>query len=353
MNIAGFRKFGSQKQGLKVLIYGSSGCGKSVLSLGFLDNIVIDTEAKIGSYENNKNFSKMNAGVFSTNNFHKILEVFRKLLKSNDLQNIKTIILDSETKLYKNLLVSMLEIEEKRAEAKAIRKAKKDDEVVDIDFLVRDANIAQRGYGKVNHKTEDLSSLRAIFSDKGKVFVTIAHSKDVQQKMPDGSFIKIGTKPDLHKNSEYDFDLIIELTKEKDLINGKFKHMAIIEKDTYHLFDDMGSEIDITLDDYSKGNVINQVINKYISSMDKDSEINNNFEDISSIENQEINNNEEYKTTFLLKMVDEFKSIYSNFDKEKQKETKEIIKKYTDDGKISSINTIEDMDAFMSEIKSL
>lgn len=352
MKSLGFRKFGENKQGLKVLIYGENNTGKSALVLGLKNNIVIDTESKIGSYENNKNFAKNNLGVLSTNDFNQCLKTLRKLIDSQELKDVDTVILDSETKLYKNLSVTMLEIEEKRAEMKAIKKAEKSDKIVDIKYFVDDAAVSQRGYGKIMHKVETLSSLRAKLSEKGKVFVSVAHLKELKETVGDRT-VKIGELPDVHKNSPYDFDLTLKTVKEKDLIKGGYKYFVEVEKDTYNIIGN-GEKVEITSDDFSKENIITKNINKFIlQESGSDKQVGNSFNDLEKVIDNEMQDNEETKNLALDSCLNEFKEIYTQLNKEKRELVKDIIRKYSEDGKITSINNINDMKLAIEEVKEL
>lgn len=352
MQSLGFRKFGKNKQGLKILIYGENNTGKSALVLGLKRNIVIDTESKIGSYENDKNYSKNNLGVLSTNDYKKCLKTLKTLIHSKELDDISTIILDSETKLFNNLSVSMLEIEEKRAEMKAIRKVEKTGKSVDTQFLIDDALVSQRGYGKIKLKAETLSSVRAILSEKGKIWVSVSHLKDLKEKVGD-QMIKVGDAPDVYKSSPYDFDIILKTSREKDLISGSYKYFVEVEKDTYGIVSN-GKKIDITSENFSKGNIITKSINNFIEDEEKsDKEVGNNFDELDDSITDGMSESEETKILAYDTYMEEFKKIYISLDKEKQSLAKDIINKYASDGKVTSIKKISDLEKVVTELKEL
>ena len=249
--IKGFRKAQSRKQGLKVLIYGTDGVSKSTTALGFPKLAIVDTESKLGVYENHPYFGKNIEAIADTSEYYQILDLAEEVLKHPE--EISTFVIDSETNLYESLQVSMMELEEARARKKGGN--------------VDDANVSVRGWGKVKLNNARLKNLKAQLSAKGITVISIAHKEDEMQKVGENN-VKVGEKPALRKNSTHDYDVIIRMYKEKDIATGRPKFMAEIEKDTTMTFI-VGEKIDTTWSDSSNPtNVIYERLSKYINGME-------------------------------------------------------------------------------------
>lgn len=248
-NIKGFRKKASRKQGVKILIYGTDGVSKSTTALGFENIAVVDTESKIGVYENHPVFGKNILAIADTSEYYEVCSLAEEVIKSNE---IGTFIIDSETNLYEAMQVSMMELEEARAKKKGGN--------------VDDATVSQRGWGKVKLNNARLKNLKAQLSAKGITVISIAHKEDEMQKVGENN-VKVGEKPALRKNSTHDYDVIIRMYKEKDIATGKPKFMAEIEKDTTMTFT-VGEKIDTTWVDSSQpNNIICERLSVYINGM--------------------------------------------------------------------------------------
>lgn len=246
-----FRKPQSRKQGVKILIYGTDGVSKSATALGFEKIAIIDTESKIGVYENHPVFGKNLADIADTSEYYEVLDIAEEVIKNAD--SYKTFIIDSETNLYEAMQVSMMELEETRARKKGNN--------------IDDATVSQRGWGKVKLNNARLKNLKCQLSAKGITVISIAHKEDIMQKSGEIS-IKVGEKPDLRKNSTHDYDVIIRMYKEKDIATGKFKFMSEIEKDTTLTFS-IGERVDMTWKDVNTPiNPIYDRLSVYINGME-------------------------------------------------------------------------------------
>lgn len=245
-----FRKPQSRKQGLKILIYGTDGVSKSATALAFPKIAVVDTESKIGVYENHPVFGKNIEDIADTSEYYEVCELAEEVIQS---KTHKTFLIDSETNLYEAMQVSMMELEEQRAKKKGTN--------------VDDATVSQRGWGKVKLNNARLKNLKCQLSAKGITVISIAHKEDEMKKVGETN-VKIGEKPSLRKNSTHDYDVIIRMYKEKDIATGKTKFMAEIEKDTTMSFK-VGEKIDTTWKDELKPeNVIYERLSKYINGME-------------------------------------------------------------------------------------
>lgn len=208
------RKPQSRVQGLKFMFYGEPGAGKSILGLSFPDVAVLDSESKLGVYENDPEYGKNIVAVADTSNYYDTLDVIDEVIKNN---LCKTLIIDSETYIYEGMQVACMELEEKRAEKKGGN--------------VDDQTISMRGYGKIKLNSNRLRLLKAQASAKGITIISTAHKEDIMQKVGSDN-VKVGEKPALRKNSEHDYDVILRLYKKKDLATGVMKYYAEVEKDT-------------------------------------------------------------------------------------------------------------------------
>lgn len=245
------RKPQSRKQGVKILIYGTDGVSKSATSLGFPKIAIIDTESKIGVYENHPVFGKNLVAIADTSEYYEVCDIAEEVIKN--VKDYSTFIIDSETNLYESMQVSMMELEEARAKKKG----------GNID----DSTISVRGWGKVKLNNARLKNLKCQLSAKGITVISIAHKEDVTQKVGENN-IKVGEKPALRKNSTHDYDVIVRMYKEKDIATGKSKFMAEIEKDTTDTFYD-GEKVDITwTDSKHPNNTIYDRLSAYINGME-------------------------------------------------------------------------------------
>lgn len=213
------RKKQERKQGLKILVYGVNGSGKSVYGLGFPEVAILDAEAKVGVYESSEKHGKNIVAVADTSNYYDTLDVFEEVIKT---KGCKTLMVDSETYVYEAMQVSAMEVEEERAKKKGGDPT--------------DSAISVRGYGKIKLNTARLRGLKAQASSNGITLIVTAHKEDIMQKVGADS-VKVGEKPALRKNSEHEYDVVLRFFKEKDLVTGKMKYKAEVEKDTTETFE--------------------------------------------------------------------------------------------------------------------
>lgn len=214
-----WRKPQQRRQGLKILAYGGDGDGKSCFMLTFPKLAVIDTESKLGVYENDERFNKNILGVADTVNYYDAIELAEDVVKNPKVYN--TFVIDSETNLYDSMQVAVMEVEEERA----IKNKKS----------VDDATVSQRGWGKVKLNNARLKNLKAQMSANGTTIISVAHKEDLFQEI-NGKQIKIGEKPALRKNSGHDYDIVLRFFKEKDIATGDFKFYAEVTKDTTNTY---------------------------------------------------------------------------------------------------------------------
>lgn len=334
-----FRKPSERKQGLKILIYGLDGCGKSLISLGFPKIGYIDSEAKGFVYESNPKYNKNLEFVMDSNNYSKTTEAIKEILSDEDCYGIKTLVIDSETNMYETMTVSMMEVEEARARKKA------KENKTDVEFAVNDANVSQRAYGKIKNKHNSLKAFKLQLSARGVNVISIAHTKDLMDKNQN----KIGEIPDLRKGSTHDYDIIIRCYKEKDIITKKYKFIAYIEKDTTEVLP-VGKEIDFTWENNEINNKIYELLEPY---MNKNGLIINDYETVENLVSQETKADEEFNGIALSEKEEEFKNIFQELDDDKKQKAKEILKEVSGSVKIKEIKDIKVFEEIINRMKEL
>lgn len=210
-----FRKPTERKVGLKVLVTGNTGSGKSVFGLSFPNAYALDSEAGLARYEGNE-IGKNLLGIANTQSFKELengIKEINKMVKSKD-HGIGTLLIDSESKFYQNLQETCMTIEENKA-----RKNGRD---------IMDANLSMRSWGKIRQISTKLQNMKIDLSTKGINVVSIAQVEDVKEKQGD-NFVKVGEKPVANKNIEYDYDIIVNLFTEES--NGLIVYKGEIKKD--------------------------------------------------------------------------------------------------------------------------
>ncbi|MGE6347926.1 AAA family ATPase [Bacillus mycoides] len=212
-----FRKPSTKKIGLKVLVMGETGSGKSVFALSFPKVYALDAETGMSRYENNPKWGTSLIGIANTQSHDDMSEAIDEISEMVELQEgaVGTLAIDSETKFYQNLTDSALTVEEKKAIAKG-----KD---------VMDSAVSMRGYGRIKAVATRLQNLKIDVSAKGVNVVSISQIDDIKQKIGE-QFVKVGEKPVMQKNSEYDYDIVVKLFTELDS-KGTTVYKGEVKKD--------------------------------------------------------------------------------------------------------------------------
>lgn len=185
-----FKKVEEVKSALKVLVFGSTGVGKTLFALSFPDIVAIDSEAGMTHYRNK--YKSLKYILESTS----AVDVEEALDEIEDMDDIKTFVLDSETKIYENMQHSALALAEKRA-----RKKGQD---------VEDSNISQREWGKIRLLNKKMQSSKTMLSSKGVNIVSVAQEKELKEKKGE-NWVVVGYAPDTAKGFEYDYDIVVRL----------------------------------------------------------------------------------------------------------------------------------------------
>lgn len=205
-----FQKVEDTKSGLKVLVFGKTGVGKSTFGLTFPKIAVIDSEDGLAWYKDNPNLEI----ILNTTSAEDVEDALDEI-EDEYLDVISTFIVDSETKVYENMQLSGLSVAEKRARLKG----------QDVD----DANISQREWGKIKLVTKRIQSEKISLASQGKNIVSVAQEKDLKEKKGK-DWVIVGHAPDTGKGLEYDYDIIVRLFTEED-DKGNVVYKGKIEKD--------------------------------------------------------------------------------------------------------------------------
>lgn len=186
-------KPGTHKKGLKILVYGDTGTGKTSFALTFPKSLILDTEDGYEWYENTEKAKNM-AGIVRSQSFDDLDDLLEQL--DRDSSEYSTFVIDSETKIYENLQEALLDVEERRA-----RKKHRDE---------LDANISQRSWGKIKQISLRLQNEKIRLASQGVNIVSVSQAADVMENSGD-TMVKVGEKPDMHKKAKYDYDIKLRL----------------------------------------------------------------------------------------------------------------------------------------------
>lgn len=186
-------KPGTHKKGLKILVYGDTGTGKTSFALTFPKSLILDTEDGYEWYENTEKAKNM-AGIVRSQSFDDLDDLLDQL--DRDSSEYSTFVIDSETKIYENLQEALLDVEERRA-----RKKHRDE---------LDANISQRSWGKIKQISLRLQNEKIRLASQGVNIVSVSQAADVMENSGD-TMVKVGEKPDMHKKAKYDYDIKLRL----------------------------------------------------------------------------------------------------------------------------------------------
>jgi GTPase SAR1 family protein len=201
-----------EKRALKVLCFGDTGTGKTLFALSFPKNVITDSEDGYAFYKNNPNIALM-ATTNSIYDLEEILDEVEELIEKNEISTFTT---DSITKFYANLQYVYQDLVEKRARRKG----------QDVD----DAGLSQREWAKIKTTLKRINDTKLMMSSKGTNIVDVAQQKDIKEKRGD-TFVKVGVEPDYVKNSNYDYDIIINMYTEEDKKTGETHYYGKILKD--------------------------------------------------------------------------------------------------------------------------
>ena len=282
-----FKKAQETKSGVKVLAYGSTGSGKTLFALSFDDICAIDAEDGMAFYKGKYPNLKYILNSTSADEVEEALEEIEDEL----IGEIKTFVLDSETKIYENMQHSALNIAEKRARQKGQN--------------VEDSNISQREWGKIKLVNKRTQATKIMLSSKGINIVSIAQQKELKEKKGD-NYITVGYAPDTAKGFEYDYDIVLRFFTEKDSKTNQEAYKAEVIKDRTQKYKKGDIITNASYENWrdvveGKANLKEQVID-FKKDIDRDQEVmQTELEELESL-------------------TEQFKKIMKSLDKDSQKE---------------------------------
>lgn len=214
-----FRKPATKRVGLKVLLKGKHGTGKTTTALSFPSIAALDGENGMSLYEGTEDGKNL----VLIDNTQSYLELEDSIDYINDVyeeEGIQTLIIDSETKFYENIKETIMNVEEKRAKRKG------------RDVL--DTNLSVRSWGKIGQIADKLQNMKIDLTSKGVHVVSISQTSDVKEKQGD-SFVVVGEKAEMRKGAEFDYDIVLTQFVDTDA-DGNTQYYARVEKDRSKVF---------------------------------------------------------------------------------------------------------------------
>lgn len=208
-----FKKVEETKTALKILAFGAHSTGKTTFALTFPKIAAIDTEDGMAFYKKNKNIKHM----FTTTSAVKCEKALEEAIKNLKKLDIKTIVLDTETKIYENLQHSALEVAEKRAIKNNL----------DADNVI----LSQRDWGRVKLIGKRIKSKQIILAKSGINVISIAQEKELKKPIGNNDYIVVGYAPDCQKKIEHDFDIVLRFYTQQDKKTKEVKYLCEIYKD--------------------------------------------------------------------------------------------------------------------------
>jgi|AntAceMinimDraft_18_1070375.scaffolds.fasta_scaffold00594_9 hypothetical protein len=195
-----FKKVEDTKIGAKVLVYGEAGVGKTLFGLSFPRVIAIDSEDGMAFYKKNPNLKY----ILQTTSAVDVEDGLDEIL---DMDDIDTLVIDSETNVYENLQHSALAVAERRARIKG----------QDIDGI----GMSVREWGKIKLITKRIQLIKIELASKGINVVSVAQEKPIKQKKGD-EWVTIGYTPDAAKGLEYNYDIVLRAFTKKEGDDEKY-----------------------------------------------------------------------------------------------------------------------------------
>lgn len=216
----GFRKPATKLIGAKILAYGETGSGKTVFALSFPDIAAIDSENGVTNYEHSHRGKNLKL-VENTQSFNDLEDSIDYIGENHKEEGVKSLMIDSETKIYNNIEQAVMTVEEKRARSKGR----------DVD----DTNLSMRSYGRIRYVGTKLQNLKIDLTSQGVHVISVAQAKAVKKKVGD-EYVVDHHLPSMNKDSQYDYDIVVFFWREEDLAQGGYKYFARIEKDRTETF---------------------------------------------------------------------------------------------------------------------
>jgi hypothetical protein len=218
-----FVKPEKKKEGVKFLVYGDSGSGKTPFGLSFPNIAHVDSDSGTTFYDK--------SNVVITTNTLSLKELYEEVddvERDDDLfESIDTFTVDSITRFHENQEHAALKVVEQRA--------------ISSNRLLEGEGISVKERGIIKLHYEKFFGRMMEIAKQAKNLVFIAEKKDKTEQKKDAISgqsvsVKIGEMPNMQKNAEYDFDVVI-----KTYIKDGESH-GVIEKDRTGTFK-VGDEV--------------------------------------------------------------------------------------------------------------
>ena len=200
-----FKKPDSIALGTKFLFFGGAGTRKTRTALTFPKLAYIDTDQSADSYLEE---FKDNISIYSdSTTYAEVIDDLNEI--QNHLDEISTIVIDSDTKIYENQQHAALKV----AEQRAIKNRR----------LKEGEGLSPKEYQIIRLRHDQMLAKAFEYKKDSKDIIVICESKDQKEMVSDGNggmvYKTVGTVPNTDKGVEYDFDVVLEFLKDDD---GKF-----------------------------------------------------------------------------------------------------------------------------------
>ncbi|MBX6362190.1 MAG: AAA family ATPase [Acidobacterium ailaaui] len=208
-----------RQEGVKFLVYGEAGSGKTPFALTFPNQMNIDSDSGTIFYSNENVL--VNSDALSLTDLNSDLDELE--MEEELFDKIETFVVDSITRFHENQQHAALNVAEQRARNNG-RSAEAE-------------GLSYREYGKIKLKYDSFYQRMMRYAKQGKNLVFVAEQKDKTENI-NGQPVKVGVMPNMQKDSEFDFDVVIR-TYDKDGVSygvvikdrtGTFKRGEEIEE---------------------------------------------------------------------------------------------------------------------------
>lgn len=292
-----------KKRGLKILVYGGSGVGKTLFLLSFPKVAAIDMEDGMAHYLDNPNISFIDV----TTSYKDVVDDIEDI-EDEYFDQVNTIGIDSITKLYENLQHIAQKVAEKRAR--------------DAGRNPEGESLAPKDWNKIKQKYKELMSKLINLSGMGKNFVITAQVKDELEKSGD-QFVKVGETFDAMKKADYDFDIVMQMYEEDGIKKG------LIEKDRTNTYRNGDIIENPSYENWKKH--IDEIANLQSDKVFKEDQ-----NEVMKKDEEEFNS-EEYLKDYIKKIKDEATNLKNN-----KVNVNEIIEIIGHEGKPGKIDNLEE-----------